>query len=599
MLLLRYCCFAFPFVLLAGGFFGSVPLGGQQLVDAAQTGEIAGRVVDAATGQPLSKMVIVADTEGRVFETGMLPKDGSAGTGSYAITDDDGSFSLSRVQAGRRAIRIFNPASRFSTQQRVLQVAAGETINSYEIRVDGPVTISGRVTDEAGRPVAHVEVFGVTSEFHAGQVRHYLRFGSITGADGRYTLVDMPAGARVRLVATWIPENHHLPHTEATQDELSKRPPIYSRMFYPGVRRLEDAAVLTLEGGMHRSGVDFTLTTEPSRCIAGQVERPTKVSRVRLQLEHDSPSYGGTRRGGTYGKRQSVLIAGDLRFRICGVGSGRYRLNAFNEAGDEVPPLAHYSSTSIDVEEQDVTGLTVPLFPRQVLSIGLEWAGDQPEPEVAGTARVSLEGLTRARFRGEKRWATSTIPGRAELCDVLVDQYTVAVQFPGTDPRILGTNPSLEQRNQGFYVRSVKADGKPLPYGLIDVGRQPRNAELQVVLASDAGSVRARVRDAEGEVISNAVVYLVPEDAVTPGAVEAALFVGQADQYGEATWNRSVPPGGYLAIARPRPVDYSPDSIGSLLEARQHAAALRVLPRGSSEVEIRLSEEVAKSFVER
>jgi protocatechuate 3,4-dioxygenase beta subunit len=172
------------FAIAAAGlaFLGVMaPVAGSPAVAATtEEGSISGRIVDTR-GHALAHARVAAQ-----------PLDPA--NGSYVITDTeaDGTYTLPGLVPGRYEVGIdaggwgeWAPGRRFEQDDAVqYRIRAGrDTVVNSVVFV--AATISGKVTDAAGRPAADIAI----SAFDSGS---RLYFPSATGADGRYSLKVRP-----------------------------------------------------------------------------------------------------------------------------------------------------------------------------------------------------------------------------------------------------------------------------------------------------------------------------------------------------------------------------------------------------------------------
>ncbi|HEX8184875.1 MAG TPA: carboxypeptidase-like regulatory domain-containing protein, partial [Blastocatellia bacterium] len=79
-------------------------------------------------------------------------------------TDEDGRFRLSRVPAGRYAVRSFAPAfvsdgdEPIAQPEKLIVISDGETIEGINLALKRGGVITGRVTDASGRPMIEEQV---------------------------------------------------------------------------------------------------------------------------------------------------------------------------------------------------------------------------------------------------------------------------------------------------------------------------------------------------------------------------------------------------------------------------------------------------------
>lgn len=563
----------------------------QAAVPATQLGNIEGRVIDADTGEPIADASVWVDSTKVAFFQGKFGPAPGESTDGFVTTSEDGAYTLRRVPPGKRVITVMNSKGTFNEARLHRQVGPGETVTDCLVRMRNPATISGRVSDEKGEPLVGVRIHLVVTEHHAGKARQYLRPGGMTDENGEYRIEIVVAGRTLRLMAEWAHAGSNASATSKAPADPKLRRPAYSRVFYPDAPDLEGATVLRFRSGEERQGIDFLMRREPSRCIEGKFVAPADVKSIHVMLQHEQPAYGSTRRGGSFGMTWGASLDGDPRFRICQLAAGTYRLRAYNQGEGRGASITAYASQLLTVGDRDVTHLEIPLIAPLQVSAELEWAGAPPEEPPTQPVRVSLEPLDRAFFMGEQRNGQSPIPGRMEMAAVLLDDYSVTVRLPGADPRSMLWVPAASAAPAGLYVKDVRYGDDAVQFHPARVGMQPAGTPIKVLVGHDAGSVTARVTDAKGKPAGDSYIYLLPADVANEEILADALLVGQADQYGQFTWQRNVPPGTYRAAATRTGFDYSPEAVHALWQARSQAPEIRVPPNGNAEVTVKLLED--------
>lgn len=548
-------------------------------------------MLDADTGEPIADASVWVDSTKVAFFQGKFGPAPGESPDSLVTTSEDGAYTLRHVPPGNRVITGMGPKGVFNEARLHRQVGPGETVTDCIVRMRDPATISGRVLDEKGEPVGGVRIHVVVTEHHAGKARQYLRHGGMTDENGEYRIESVVAGRTLRLMAEWVPTGINASTNSKAPADPKLRRPAYSRVFYPDAPDLEGATVLRFRSGDERQGVDFLMRREPSRCIEGKFVAPADVKSIRVTLQHEQPAYGSTRRGGTFGMTWSATLDGDPRFRICQLAAGTYRLRAHNQGEGRSSSITAYASQLLTVGDRDVTHLEIPLIAPLQVGAELEWAGAPPEEPPTQPVRVFLEPLDRSTFTGEQRIGQSPIPGRMEMAAVLLDDYSVTVRLPGADPRSLLSMPAANAAPAGLYVKELRYGDDAVQFQPARVGMQPVGTPIKVLIGHDGGSVTARITDAKGKPAGDAYVYLLPADVADEETLADALLIGQADQYGQFTWHRNVPPGTYRATATRKGFDYSPEAVHTLRQARSQAPEIRVPPNGNAEVTVKLLED--------
>lgn len=152
----------------------------------ARTGTITGRVVVAGTSAPPARFSAHAASP-RV-------------EGSYSAPGVDGAFAIRDVRPGTLTLEIASPGF-VPSKVRDVVVEANETTDVSTITVQRGRTITGKVVDGAGQPVADARVgFGNIVRFDDAEVDlDERRSGSITVSDatGAFVLVGVTEHARL------------------------------------------------------------------------------------------------------------------------------------------------------------------------------------------------------------------------------------------------------------------------------------------------------------------------------------------------------------------------------------------------------------------
>jgi len=136
----------------------------------ATAGTVRGRVVDAETGEALSGVAVVLQSD----------------TGIRTVTGERGSFELGGVPAGSQEIGF--SLSGYATSMVTANIPGGATVEIGTVRLStNPTTgeIKGRVTDRGGEPLEGVTI-EVTGAFSGS---------TVTGVDGGFVFTEVPPGS--------------------------------------------------------------------------------------------------------------------------------------------------------------------------------------------------------------------------------------------------------------------------------------------------------------------------------------------------------------------------------------------------------------------
>lgn len=178
-----------------------IPMGSAYFVRTHHQDYVSGQVGPIVLESPSSRawVEVVLETgatiKGRVIRNGepfrasvewKSPLGGSEG---MTWTEEDGTYQLKNVRAGKVDVSVRDFPSIESLQEASLVVEAGEVYEQDFVWEEELARISGRVRTESGRPVEGIDVraMSITSE------RGFESFEAKTGADGAYAL-EVPSG---------------------------------------------------------------------------------------------------------------------------------------------------------------------------------------------------------------------------------------------------------------------------------------------------------------------------------------------------------------------------------------------------------------------
>jgi len=500
---------------------------------------IEGQVVNAQTGDPLKKAhVRLSSNDGQQNHNYGAVTDAG---GHFAIQDiEPGSYTLSAERNGftqslygaRAKSRGFTP----------LSFSSGQRLRDLNFRLIPHGVIAGRVLDEDGEPVEHVQV--MATRYARGRKQAAQGGSGQTDDLGEYRIFGLEAG-KYYLSATYRQRAITLAQDRtggATADEG------YAPTFYPGTNDPAGAVAIDVVPGAQLRGIDVTLLKTRAWRIRGKVinglgERLTRpVFLMLLPREKGAMSF--------YPRATAQVRSADGTFELRGVTPGAYILTAQCFDGGTI----EVARQPVDMGNDNVDNISL------LLAAGLELRGivrvDGPGGTALGNLQVSLASQE-MMFRMGMQDAKVGDDGSFSLSNVPPDIYTVNVNgVPET-----------------FYIKSVRmGDADALEAGL-DLTRGSAGV-LEILLSPNGGQVDGSVADSKQAVVSNAVVVLVPEGR---RRAQMPFFkMASSDAQGHFTI-KGITPGDYKLLAwdQSEEVDYQDPEFFKPYENQGEAVTLR------------------------
>jgi len=420
-------------------------------------GAIVGRVFDAATNTPIRRAQIqgsnnelfvdaLSDDQGR-FQLSNLPP------GEWRVTVAKGGYFTS--QPGQR--RPFDPPP-------PIRLARGQRI-SADIHLSRGGVITGRVSDDAGEPLAGLRV----RVYRAKMVDGYRRLEDVGAADqtddtGAYRIFGLPPG------------DYYVAASRRMAPADSVVQTTYSPTYYPGTGELAQAQRIRVDLGTESTAI-FPLLPVRSVTVTGTVVTSSGgPANAFLSLDSDAAEFG-----------TPLGIGGVTRpdgtFTIPDAPPGRYTLNA-SLRGDGP---AETGSIPVQVLSDDVTGnVIVTGRPATMKGRFVADAG------VVGVIPDALLVATAARPGGKVLASGS---GKTFELDELSEPFTLHV----------------ESLPDGWGLKSIVVNGMDATDTTIELPAN-QEADVQVVLTNRLTRITGTV-SAEGQAVKAEVVVFAADSA--------------------------------------------------------------------------------------
>jgi Carboxypeptidase regulatory-like domain len=499
-----------------------------------QAGQVKGRVVALDNGQGLSKVTI-----------SLIPIDRRQdGRPLTAKTTADGYYEVKQVPPTR--YRLFASRNGYARQgygqkpgresdlssATPLEVRAGESLDNIDLVLVRGGAVEGRIFDQDGEPAARVSVTLVRSTYLNGQRTLRPSASDQTDDRGQFRIFDVPPGT------------YYLMATMRVFGMTDENRGVYPSIYFPGVLDPQEATKVKMVAGGELRGYDMNLLETTSFKISGKVISPDGQPQRRIFVTAVKLPSSGFQRNA----QQSVGSQGDFTLR--GLVPGSYRLTAQERREDQLLT----GSVVVDVGNQDVAGVVLPLGNGAELQGRVVFEGPGQPPSLASlrVSTLSLEDDSRPGFRF-----------RGPIGASVKEDGTFAVKDLAEGPvQLVVSRPSGNS-----YLKSIRAQGKDVTDGALELRSGDRLQGVEIVIASDGAQLSGNVKDgASGQTVSDSTVLIYPADAQLVGPSSRYIRTVAAGKQGEFSFQGLVP-GEYRLCAlldHESGIEYDPEYLQSL-----------------------------------
>lgn len=474
--------------------------------------------------------VLLSDQKTPVSEIDVHVMSGGLGA---SRTTSMGEFKFDHVPPGRYGL-VLSPWSGYVADDEIVQVRPGEAVRDVRILARLPGTISGRILNGEGAPLAGITVSAIRAA--TGDRRHLPDRGMagvcMSDDRGEYLLEGLKSGEYLLLAQPQTRRvNSHVPVGQA-RDFDSKVTKSAVPTFYPSSSERAGAIPVSVADGGSLTGHDIIMDDQSTFCIQSTIRTIETIPFTSVSARLSRNFYLGG----------SILADGEVNansnFSICGLGPGSYALVASDSAGG----MSAIREFTIADRSEMLEPLTLqkyaPLCGR--IRDGSQQKATEPTP-IKAVLRLN-DAIGRPALKGETLSTKSDPDGSFCFPSVSRDaRYWLSVR-----------------PEEGFYTQSASYEGE-------DVLRNsftPESGTLQIVVANQGATISIRVVSAGGTPVPGTRVILAV-DPLQPDYRDGDLTIAVCDQNGQAEI-RGVRPGRYRAVTlRTRDVD--PGNAYSLL----------------------------------
>lgn len=526
--------------------------------DPKGTGSIAGAVMDARTRAPVPDARI--QLSGPPISASPITVSGlriSAPPFSRSTpADSEGRFLFWDLPPGFYRITASTSGGSWQLAHKSVNLADGENAE-IELRAEAVGTISGRVIDQDGKPVAGMTVTMMRSAYSNGVLDNRGEDKATTEEDGTFVLTGVAPGVAHTLRADRVlPMLFEPVSKEPASPE--ERAPVPEAAWYPDVTSGPLAQMIVLYSGEDRKDVEIRVRRLPGRCVEGVIEDVNGPA----SMEFDSPAGRG-------------VTGEDGRFRLCGVPRGESRI-AVQRTGER--PI--WGAVTIPSGDKDVSGLK--LIATSTATATLHGVVELEDGSAQGKLEGSLTVMI-ATATGPNSFATGAFYGGTAK-STIPGTFSIPNLIPGGDYLA-----SAGGAPEGYVVNRKTAQGT--------VSRTTRfhfgggSDELRLVVERWKGGILSvAVTGSDGKPVLDAWVVAFPAAADSASALSAGMKICIPGQDGSC--RMPVEAGKYLILAAATPIAIPTDreTIARLLRARSKAKAVEISSGGAVQVTLTVTE---------
>ena len=547
---------------------------------AQNTASLAGRITDT-TGHPLHKAALT------LRNVGPVPVPQPTFT---AESDADGNFSFSAIPPGSymltsERIGYLQKSWRSGPQETSsrLTLAAGQHIGDVALSMIRAVTISGKVTDADGDPVASVQVT-LLRRTYEGDAGFMIDRSFYTDSTGRYQIPDLSAGeyylsANVGFEAGAFPIAGMRAMNNSASEQLANpaQPPrYYTTTYYPGeTDRRAARAIPVVAAQSDIQGIDIRLRTTPAFQVTGKVTgtvagHPLDQCQVAL-AGADAPGSNGLN-GGLGGFRPSIQIAkdGTFDFKNTHFAPGNYYLIAYYRQSPVEKIVARQPLT---IRDRDIDDAILSLEPLVDLH-GIVAIEGQPGVDFSAHSDTNPP-LTTTMSVGLTFTSSLRVPNGLTARIQSDGSFTLAGIAPGTwDLRVNGTLST--------YVKSIKLGSREVSANGILIDATTTPASLQITLSPNMSTITGIVETPDGKPVPNSAVTIVG----IPRAFGSRTIMTGSGRDGRFT-THNIPPGTYRVFAWEDLETAQRYNADDLAQYQNQSATVTVKENESAEVTLR------------
>jgi hypothetical protein len=502
---------------------------------------VRGRVYYEDTGRPVKRSSVM-----------LISQEPGGGRDMTALTDNEGWFQIEKVKAGTyfalvNAPGVVSPLS-FVDPRRAPGESFGEATIGFEsivvnginnIEVNVPArrggALSGRVTYSDGDPAigVRVEILRKTGNELVPVLTSFALFGSMsnnaagvyqTDDRGYFRYAGLPAGKYTVRVNENVDHTSKAKRQYRSPDEDIFGAASFLTVYYPDFFDPAQAQTVDVELGQEHPEIGIVIPARALRKIEGKVvggkdEGPLK--NVRLYLKRQDRGRSAL---GTANHPQDTTSDEEGNWEFEQLPPGTYELGAEPPSTSEYDYDGSYASNSsnsaprskkekpvqyarkvqeIVIGEKDQSDLVMKLDRAGKISGSVSV---EKSKEFPGYFRIELVDEKGTEIASESVWVSSM--GDDTKIEKYIQRDFVVEQVPSGKVYL-----RVYVSDQSFYVKGAKLRETDVLLDPIELNEGQVLEGLQIVLATDVGTLKGKVLDDKKEPVERAEFFLVPTDA--------------------------------------------------------------------------------------
>jgi hypothetical protein len=462
------------------------------------------------------------------------------GGGGVTSTDAQGRFEIKELPAGRYNLSASKGvyvtmqygARRPGEQGTPIEMSDGQLAEKVNFSLIKGAVIAGRIVDDAGDPMAGVNVTAQRYAYMAGS-RRLMPSGNGDRTDdtGAYRLYGLPPGDYyVNATGGFgLGMNMVINGTMMSNTETDGYAPTY----YPGTPNIAEAQRVTLKSGQEMTAVHFMLTSTRLSKVRGRVlnSRGEPARGMVMLIPADLLS------GFSFGPNSTSQLTGDGSFQLNSVAAGRYTLTVRPMAMPS--PDQEFATMPITVGSEDLDNVILVTGVGATASGVIQTDDGSPPPFRADEVQVfasAPDPMAQINFGG----------GPPKINP----DYTFELSSL-SDRRIVraGIQMSSAQMNQTWSLKAVYYDGTDVTDTGIEFTPGRSYEGIQVVFTQKTTELSGLVSDSRGRPITDATVVIFPANREKWTLQSRFMRTARPDTQGRYNFRNLPPYDDYLIIA--------------------------------------------------